>query len=206
MARLAATMVLLSAVFWFTSWPPVPLGKDFPNCVSARCDGTLLACGVLSNYYLSTVFITRYVEPGRAVWSERADYHFCNFPVPTANWGVPKVGFHLTISPTTIGWDCPYWLMAGLWTFVAARYYRAWQFRVGDLIYFTTVIAFAVTAIQLRVALPLVLMMNLVTVALCAMLVFCTVRCFWTTPNPLWPLALLVPEVDSVPQDSDNSP
>lgn len=96
MARLAATMVLLSAVFWFTSWPPVPLGKDFPNCVSARCDGTLLACGVLSNYYLSTVFITRYVEPGRAVWSERADYHFCNFPVPTANWGVPKVGFHLT--------------------------------------------------------------------------------------------------------------
>ena len=201
MARIAATMVLLSAVFWFASWPPIPLGKEFPNCVSARYDGSACAIGVLSTHHLSTLFITRQsIEPGRAVWSERADYHFCGFPVPTANWGVPGVALVVCITPSTIGWDCPYWLMTGLWTLVAARSLRMWQFRVGDLIYIATLVALVISLIQLRVALPLVAFLNLATVAMCLMLVVGTVRWFWRTPTPLWPVRVPVADESGTSQ------
>lgn len=198
MARLAATMALLSAVFWFTSGPAIPLGEDFPNCVSARYDSRVVAAGVLSNHYLSTVFITRNsIEPGRALWSERSDYHFCGFPVPTANWGVPEVALSVCISPTIIGWDCPYWLMTLLWTFVAVRNFRAWQFSVGDLVYFTTITALLVSSIHYHFALPWVVLLNLATVALCVLLVVGSARWFWTTPNPMWPLILPVDDTEA---------
>lgn len=191
MTRFAATMVLLSVVFWFTSRPPIPLGRDFPNCVSARADSSVVAIGVLSINGVSTLFVTREaLEPGRSTWSERADFHFCGFPVPTSTYGAFDCGVLVRLSMNTIGWDCPYWLMTLLWLGVATKYWTAWQYRSLDVLYFMTVVAIVIACFQSHFTLPLVVFCNLTTAMLLVVLSIGTFRWFWRSPNPLWPIAI----------------
>ena len=164
--RLSLLMLTLSFVFGVTS---MPFGiRNFPNCVSARMDSSWFAVGALSHEGLSSVFVTiqpAYLRPGKRVWSERSDGHFCGFQVPPTEGGRQPSGFNVHIGLGTIGWDCPYLLMMGAWGFVYMKI-RPRHLTTIDLLWMTAVIAIVCAVISTRVALLCTVPLNLVTLGL----------------------------------------
>ena len=159
-------MLTLSIVFGVTS---IPFGiRNFPNCVSARADSSWFAVGALSHEGFSSVFATMepaYLYPGEKVWSERSDGHFCGFQVPPTEGGRQPAGFNVHIGIGTIGWDCPYLLMIGVWGFAYMKI-RPRHLTTIDLLWMTAVIAVACAVISMRVALLCTVPLNLATLCM----------------------------------------
>ena len=201
LSRFCFYMAGLSCVFWFTSWPNIPyvtelvgygpLPRDFPNCVSARADNSILAVGHLSHNRISSLFITtEELEPGRADWSERADGHFCGFNIPPYLYLNQPDGFGVHVSSRTIGWDCPYWLMAALWTLLLLKTRTQLRFRLLDLFLATTLVAAAITLIRLRLALVLTVFLNASTVLLLAYLAYSSISVLFRGKELRWPFTI----------------
>jgi hypothetical protein len=180
----------LSGLFWFTSWPvysPIPIPDDFPNCVSARCDTPYFAIGCLSHRRLSSLFLTTaYLEPGRAVWSERADGYFCGFLMPTAAFSDEPSGFNIHIGMKAIAWDCPYWLMAALWITMFLKTKGRFQYNIRDIFWTTTITAVAITLIRLKLALFCIVLINVCTAVLLFILVIHGIRALVNTNHLQW--------------------
>lgn len=206
-SRFCLWMAGLSLLFWFTSWPSIPyvtefdayyeLMEDFPNCVSARSDNLIFGVGHLSHNRMSSLFLTReWLEPGKAVWSERSDGHFCGFEIPPYNFGYQPTGFAIRMSSQTFGWDCPYWLMALLWT---AMYWKTrmssrfrFRFRLLDLFIATTVIAVAIALIRMKSALIVTAFLNTATLLLLFCIVISSIAVLFCSRNAWWPF--IIPE------------
>ena len=168
-------MLVLSVAHCITSFPywlPFSFGENFPNCVSCRLDSEHFAAGALSHDRVSTLFLTRAeLEPGRGVWYERADWHFCSFDIPTTEFNVQPSWFSVVTNQETIGWHCPYFLMISLWGFVYCRCSDNWhQWRILDLIGLATILAVICCLIQCRMQLLLTIPMNIATLMLIAVL------------------------------------
>ncbi|WP_442485384.1 hypothetical protein [Aeoliella sp. SH292] len=191
MPTFAASMVVLSVVLWLSSLPVWPFGERYPNCVTARVDTPFVAVGAVSNQGVSSLFVTREnLEPWRHVWQERGDSHFIGFPVPAQPFGLPHGGLMFQASATTIGWDLPYWFMAGVWLGVFAKYFEGWRYRSSDLIYLMTFAAVVTACFQSRCVLPVIVFSNLATALICLAVAWMGVRWFYQASNPLWPLVL----------------
>ena len=168
-------MLVLSVAHCITSFPywlPFSFGENFPNCVSCRLDSEHFAVGALSHDRVSTLFLTRTeLEPGKGVWYERSDWHFCSFDIPTTAFNVQPTGFSVVVNSDTIGWHCPYFLMIGLWGFVYYRCSDNWrQWRILDLIGLATILAVICCLIQCRTQLLLTIPMNVATLILIGVL------------------------------------
>ena len=187
---------MLSGVYLIISYPfwlPFPLGEDFPNCVSARWDNDYYAVGAMSQNRMSSLFITRYgLEPGLSNWTERRDGHFCNFEIPTSYHAEPAF-FNVVVSDQTLGWNCPYLIMFGLWGWVYLRNRKRdglKQYSIFDVLIAMTLIAVIIASIQMRFQLILTVTMNLLTFGLAAYLVYETLKYMlvmsvpWLTPEP----------------------
>ena len=188
--RLSICLTILSCVFWFTSWPFVSVGADFPNCISARWVNGGIAVGCLSHQRLSSFFVTRNFEAGSPnVWSERRDGHFCGFPIPpSTNSAAPPQGFNIHLGRDAIAWDCPYLLMAAIWLTVFIRSRPTIRFSLSELLSATTVVAIVGALIHWRMALLCTVPLNLVTAA---MVIYLAFRCLWWLLHDeiaLWPL------------------
>lgn len=192
MARIAASMVLLSLVFWCTSAPPISFGKDFPNCVSARWENPVFVTGALSVNGKNCLFVdTRgYREGRKPSWTERPDGHFCGFSVPPYERGVEPRGLTIMATSSGLAVHLPYWLITLLWAGTFAKYFHRWQFRVGDLLLLMTGSAAIALAIKTRHMLPYVVFINIATALLLLLLAILSIRWFVQSINPLWPLAL----------------
>ncbi|TWT85805.1 hypothetical protein Pla123a_06120 [Posidoniimonas polymericola] len=196
----------LSCLFWFTSWPWIPLmgalwgievvPEDFPNCVSARVQAGPIGVGCLSNQRNSTFFVAAGKDEfigtcaGSAVWSERADGHFCGFSIPPYGFGHQPAGFGMALTPETFCWNCPYWLMATAWLAVHAKIAGGLRARSGDLLILTGFVAVALALIQLRIALVMTLLLNLSTLALLALLVVSAIGVLFLGKHAWWPLLI----------------
>lgn len=190
---LSLCMVAASGVFWITSWPLLPLGNDFPNCVSVRWDNGLFAVGCLSHHGLSSTFVT--LDSAEwlpaLIWSERADGHFCGFPIsPSREPTNPPNGFNVHVGREAIGWDCPYLLMGFLWLAVFFRSGALTRYRLIDMFAVMSVVSVLATLIRLRLAMLGVIPLNLLTAML---VVFLLIKAVWFVlhdKNLLWPLLL----------------
>jgi len=191
-ARISFCMAVLSCVFWFTSWPPHPVSIEFPNCVSARLDSQSLAIGCLSHNRSSSLFLTtQNLDPGYAVWSERPDGHFCGFPIPPREYPGQPSGLNIHLGLDTIGWDCPYWLMIILWSAVFFKSRSRNQYCLRDIFLSVTVLAIVLTLIRLKLALLLVVLLNISTVLLLVLLAISSVVRLIKADNPWWPLVIV---------------
>ena len=190
MARFAAAMVLLSAILWFASRPPIPLGPDFPNCVSGKLETPLFVAGALSINGKNCMFVDRwYVDRrGTSVWSERSDGHFCGFAVSPYGRAEEPRGAAIVLDATTVAFHLPYFLITAIWIAVMLKCRNGYQFRITELMLGMTVASCSVWLIRERLALPLVVLLNLATSVLLAVLVVGGVCRLWTAANPLWPL------------------
>lgn len=197
MARFSVVMVCLSAILWFVSGPPVYLGTEFPNCISAKLETPWFVAGALSINGHNCVFVDRwYIDTrGTSAWTERHDSHFCQFPVPPYGFGQEPQGPTAVVSATTLALHLPYYVIAAFWFAVVLKCRSGFRFRIMDLALITSILAFSIVLIRVRVALPLVVFLNLVTVALLVILFVGAVGRLWRASNPLWPLVL---DLDSV--------
>jgi hypothetical protein len=180
MPRFAAVMMLLSSVFFVTSWPfrmPIRISDDFPNCVSARWDNQYFAIGSMSQHQMSSLFITRVdLTPGTAIWSELRDGHFCSFRIPPTPFSGEPAGFNLHIGMDTVGWDCPYLLMVVFWSAIYFKTSSAIQFSIRDLLGVVAIAAVVVFAIQSRISLLITVFLNLSTIITAVVLIILAMR------------------------------
>ena len=178
--RFSAVMLLLSSVFFVTSWPfrlPIRISDDFPNCVSARWDNQFFAIGSMSQHQMSSLFITRVdLTPGTAIWSELRDGHFCSFQIPPTPISGEPAGFNLHIGMDTVGWDCPYLLMVVFWSAIYLKTSSAIQFSIRDLLGVIAIAAVVVFAIQSRISLLITASLNLSTIVTAVVLIILAVR------------------------------
>ncbi len=191
--RLALCLVVMSCMYWVTSWPLIPLGGDFPNCISARWESGVVAVGFLSHRGLSCFFIAGDrdgIYPLR--WSERPDGHFCGFRVPPAEVYAPPYSLSFALGPDTIAWGLPYWLFIAVWGVVFLRGARSMRFQVIDVFAVMTVVAVTVGLMQCRLAILGAVPLNLLTAALLANLAFRGVKSLFTEQISLFP-TLLIP-------------
>lgn len=200
MARSAAAMLLLTGVFWFVSWPWIPMGSEFPNCASGRIATTWFSTGALSINGKNCFFNDRWHRADELglVWTERRDGHFCGFPVPPfADLEEPR-GLSVTLSATTIAFHLPHWLIATIWLAVLVKYTERWQFGMSELGLATLIVAVCAALVRLKCTLPLVVFLNLTTVAV-VMVVLVGIFCWlWKNPNPLWPLLNELPNSEQL--------
>ena len=162
------TLSIIYCVISFPFWLPFSLGDQFPNCVSGRFDSEQLAVGALSHKRLSTVFVTTAnLEPRNSIWSERRDGHFCTFDIPTTEFLHEPAWFKVHVSPETIGWHCPYFLMIAVWAFTFYRFRNPEpKWSLSALVGITSLIAVVLALIQLRMQLICVVAMNVATLLL----------------------------------------
>jgi hypothetical protein len=178
--RFSAVMLLLSSVFFVTSWPfklPIRISDDFPNCVSGRWDNQFFAVGSMSQHHMSSLFITRVdLTPGTAIWSERSDGHFCTFQIPPTPISGEPAGFNLHIGMETIGWDCPYLLMIVFWSAIYLKTSSTIQFSIRDLLGVVAIASVVVFAIQSRISLLITVFLNLSTIVTVVVLIWILLR------------------------------
>lgn len=140
------------------------MGEDFPNCVAGRWDTSVFAVGHLSHNRISSLFITvEELQPDRATWSERADGHYCGFSIPPYLYADRPRGFGIHATSQTLGWDCPYWMMALFWFTIFLKTRGRFQFQLRDLFLAMTVLAVALSLIQLKLVLIGTAILNLAT-------------------------------------------
>ncbi|QDT67733.1 hypothetical protein MalM25_06350 [Planctomycetes bacterium MalM25] len=162
-------MTLLTSLGWYTSSYRALLGIDYPNSVHACCKSGSLGIGFVSIGGVSSLFLER--DPRdkyRRVWGERPDGGFCDFYLPTGGvTGWEVYGFAMRIDPIAVAWSCPYFLMVFFWACVAGSKLR--RFGVAEALGVMTCIAVYLTLAFSRTVLPLLVLVNLLT--LLAMLV-----------------------------------
>lgn len=195
-SRYSLAMAALSSIFWVTSWPPAwlhgQLEQDFPNCVAARWSLGEYGLGCVSHKRISCLFMKIEEDPcrRRTNWSERADGHFCGFLVPPANDLSNPEGFSLYVSASSLGWNCPYWMMAVIWTALFLKTRTRNQFQTRDMLWATMFFAFVITAIRLRITLLPIVWLNLSTMILLLIAIVSAARLVWQSENILWPFLL----------------
>lgn len=177
--RFSLVMTCLSSLFWFTSSPVLPVAEDFPNCVSFRADLGLATLGFVSISHTSAFFLSRDSRySGDNCWDERGDGHFCGFTVPGTEFGFDPSGFGMGIGSETLYWECPYLLMTVAWYLVYLRSQSRLRFSITDLIMATTIVAGSMAVVVQRCALPLILAVNLISLAL---FIYLATVAFWVT-------------------------
>jgi hypothetical protein len=189
--RIALCLAVLSATFWYTSWPSYLSIPEFPNCISARWNDSAFAIGFVSHDRVSCMFITtHYLEDGPWTWSERSDGHFCGFHVPASPLTSPPRMIGLSLGFEEIAWICPYWLMTALWSVVAWKGRYGLRFGMGDFLAVMTCLAVLFAMIQLHVALLLAAPLNLVTALMFLVLAYRTAWTLVKDGNPLRPFVV----------------
>ncbi len=191
LSRASLLMCGLAGLFWFTSWPFISVGRDFPNCVSAKLDVGGSEIRFVSIHHHCVFFLTTMPEtPGRSGWWEASDGHFCGFSLsPFDSSGLPQ-GFAIYANSEQVGWKCPYLLMALLWGIAFYKTLAGFRISVMDLIAAMTFSALAISLIKSHYVLPLMILLNLGTMLLMGLLALSFLRMTWNTGNIWWPLVV----------------
>ncbi|BBO36529.1 hypothetical protein PLANPX_6141 [Lacipirellula parvula] len=157
-------MAVLSCVFWGASHAKTSFTTDSPNCISAQLVQGRFAVGFVSQRGDSSFFVTtsKY-DSSESSWSERRDGHFCGFPVPPSGIAVEPKGLNVHASSQGLSWTCPYWLMTTIWSISLLRLRRSLQFNLREFLIVMLCLAAAFSLVELRIALPMAIFLNLAT-------------------------------------------
>ena len=175
-------MVVLSSIFFVSShpfWLPFDLPKDYPNSISWHWSTPIFRAGFVSHRRLSCLFVTRQNLHGmpEMTWHEIRDGHFCNFPVPPHGVVEEPHGFSVSLNARTIGWNCPYFLMGLVW--LLAYLGAGGHTKTVHLFVVSGVCAQACASIVYRMALPIAVAMNVLTVAAVCLMILRGIRLSW---------------------------
>ena len=198
MARFAATMVLLSVVFWIVSDPPVDTAADFPQHTLACLDLGEIEMHFASSFGVSNLTLYKSERMHNSYWTEGGSRSWpAQAPTPEFRRGLSlhfnPAELAVDLSPfaaPVLGWNYPYWLVTAIWIGALVKYAPRWRFRVADPLILMGVVSVTLVAVQAHYALPLALFLNLMTTLVVCLALVGALIWFWRTPNPLWPLAL----------------
>ena len=98
-------------------------------------------------------------------WEERRDGHFCGVQFPHLPYMDEPSGIGLRWTWDTIAWDFPYWMMFAVWALTFAKTNGLRRVNLRHLFVVVTSLGVAFGLIASKTSLPLVISMNLMTVA-----------------------------------------